>query len=113
MTQMCTWKGQSGTVYEFKVHELSQNWQNQSKLFAENGLSAIYIFSRLEANKYLAIYIGQASDLNKRLTKNHHKINCILQQKVTHIHIYGEQNEVSRRIIEQDLIDRYQFLCND
>ena len=69
MAQTFTWTGQSGTVYEFELHELSQNWQNQPKLFVEDELSAIYIFSRLETKGYLHIYIGQASDLNKRITK--------------------------------------------
>ena len=112
MAQICTWTGQTGAPYSFGVYELSRTWQEQQTLFT-NELPAIYIFSRLETNGHVPIYIGQTSDISTRFY-NHHELEDIKRSGPTHIHLHVNHNgEYARLSEERDLIGNYKPVLND
>ena len=98
-----TWKGKSGSEYEFDVHPVETNWTTNP---------GIYIFARDNGNTWTPIYIGQTGNFKQRLVPSHEKWDCATRNGMTHIHIlYEFGGEDARKAIEKDLKDNYRELC--
>ena len=85
MPDICRWTGSSNRVYEYEIYPVDSNW---------NPVAANYIFARRSpyaADRWIAIYIGQTSDIKDRFA-NHHRATCISRQGATHVHIHMNAN---------------------
>ena len=112
MASICTWTGLTGNPYPFEVYELPRGWQDQPKLFL-NALPGIYIFTNLGSDGYVAIYIGQTSNISERFP-HHHKIDEIKNHVPTHIHLHvNHKDEYARLDEERDLIENYKPVLNE
>lgn len=104
-----TFKGKSGTEYEFDVYKLNT-------LFKDD-YAAVYCITKREQNKpgshsHTMIYVGETGELGNRLD-NHHKQRCFEQHNANCVCVLGEPNEQTRLKIEADLIANYDPDCND
>ena len=109
-----TLQGASGKTYLFNLFGYSSFAQLHDVF---RPLQAIYVFSRRffrdGAFSHTLIYLGQTSDLSTRFN-NHHKEteigehygNCIW------IHVCNGTDK-QREEEEKDLLDAYDFLCNE
>ena len=75
-------------------------------------VGAVYILSRREGNSYISLYIGETSQLKKRL-QNHEKWPCARRNNVNCICVHYESNSYNRRSIEKDLLRNSNPPCND
>lgn len=99
------WPGQSGREYAFGVYPLDTSFQP---------LPGIYIYARqLSEGDWDPIYIAQTRDLHQRL-EGHVTLADAIAQGATHIHAhYCTAGQGARHTEEQDLIHRWQPVCND
>ncbi len=95
----CTWTGESGTGYEYFIHELPVTFSaNQD---------GNYIFSKKnDEGRWVPIYIGQG-DLAERISDDHHQADCIKKKRATHIHVHLNKKEKDRTAEENDLLANY------
>lgn len=100
--QECTWTGASGKQYQYSIHKKGTTFK---------ALSGNYIFAKVVANKWQAIYVGQTSDLSERFD-DHHKMPCIDRHGATDIHVHVNDAEQARLDEEADIIRNYQPPCN-
>lgn len=105
MVEYVSWQGQSGFNYQFEI--LAPNG-------AISKIAGLYIFAQSGPQGWRAIYIGQAGDLNDRLTNAHEKMPCIKENGATHLHLaVAPDDEEVRKQQETDLIARWQPVCNE
>lgn len=85
--------------YEFEALPPAASWKD---------IPGIYIFSGLNhANKWVPLYIGQASSLSDRLS-GHERWAEAARRGATHIHAMAVKLQRDRDIIEQQLIHTFQ-----
>jgi len=97
-------KGKSGTEYSFNNYLWPVKFQ-----YGE----AVYLFTKLKEGLYYPIYVGITNDLSSRFY-DHHKEDCIFKQNgATHLGILLESNEAKRKSIEKDILDLFNFPCNE
>ncbi len=82
-----------------------------------NAVGAVYIFSRRTVNadgkgSHALLYIGETESLKDRIP-NHEKWACVRQENVNCICVHRDDNSVSRRAKESDLIAGNNTPCND
>lgn len=93
------WEGASGSLYKYFIHKLPTN-------FSENQ-EGNYIFCKKEYLEiWVPVYIGHG-DLSNRISKNHHKSQCIGEKGATHVHVHLNEVEESRVAEEKDLLDKH------
>ena len=99
------WIGTSGKIYKYNLYKIG----TQFKYMPGN-----YIFAKETGqNKIAAVYIGETDNLGRRLTDNHEKMPCVLENGGKYICINsGNTQEESRREEESDLIANYNPICN-
>jgi len=102
-----TLKGQSGAEYKFNVYDWGTNFDDIGAVY--------YISNRYKDNvgawTHTKIYIGQTGDLSERFD-NHHKAECFEDHNANAISVHKEENENSRLILEEDLIEALNPPCN-
>ena len=99
------WPGQSGKEYQYEIYLVGT---------AFKPLPGIYIYAKqLVDGDWSPIYIAQTRDLHQRL-EGHVKLADAIANGATHIHAhYCTTGQSARFTEEQDLIHRWQPVCND
>jgi len=99
------WPGISGREYTYYI------WPRGSTFDA--GQAGNYIYAReTTPNRFVPIYIGQTSDLNRRLC-DHEQEACVDRYGATHLHVHVTSGgEEARLGEEKDLIKKWQPSCN-
>lgn len=98
------WKDKSGTSHRFWIYPRGTKFNEPCP--------GIYIYAReTSPHKWIPIYIGQAENVNVRLT-NHEQQECVDENGATHIHVSIVTGEKSRLAIEKDLIQQWKPVCN-
>ena len=109
----------NGVDYEIEIHPMTKFGSFDDL----DGVEAVYMFARVKTDvqtrkrKFRAVYIGETENVNNRLRRTHHKIDCIRKKRATHIFIYRDEDDVllkeddDRRSIENDWIQRYKPEC--
>lgn len=103
-----TFKGESGTVYRFEIHDLRASFRD---------VGGVYIFARkipspTGGQAYLPLYIGHADELGKRI-RGHEKWPCVELAGGTSICVMPVGDEARRLEIEADLLAAYVTPCNE
>ena len=100
-----SWPGQSGKEYPFEVYPLDATFQP---------LPGVYIYAKeLTDGDWSPVYISQTRDLHQRL-EGHVTREDAIANGATHIHAhYCTAGQGARHAEEQDLIHRWQPVCND
>lgn len=102
-TATILWQGRSGTNYKYWIYPINHS------LKAEPGN---YVFAKeVSPGRWRPIYIGQTENLDERLD-DHHKAGCIQAHGATHIHAHLNGSKKARLDEEQDLIARWNPVCN-
>ena len=99
------WPGQSGKEYPYKIYPVGA---------AFKPLPGIYIYAKqLSDGDWSPIYIAQTRDLHQRL-EGHVTLQDAIAHGATHLHAhYCTAGQSARCTEEQDLIHRWQPVCND
>lgn len=102
-------QGASGQKHIFQAYTLGTE--------ILDAVGGVYIFTKESRNqhgekKYYPLYIGQTISFKDRLTTNHEKWPCAVQNNVNCLCILVEENMFSRRAIELDLLSKYNTPCN-
>ena len=98
MSDTATW-----LTYEFNVHQPNVNWSDAA---------GIYIFTGInQVNKWVPLYIGQASSLVERLA-THEQWPEAKKLGATHIHARVVSKQSDRDQIEKEMIQAYQPRLN-
>ncbi len=99
------WPGQSGTEYTDHILPRGSTF--------DTGQPGNYIHAKeTTPNHFKPVYIGQTGDLNSRLA-NHEQQECVDGNGATHLHVHlNSAGEKARRAEEEDLILRWQPVCN-
>ncbi|MBI3849773.1 MAG: hypothetical protein HY298_05715 [Verrucomicrobia bacterium] len=99
------WPGQSGKEYEFEIYPLDTTFKP---------LPGIYIYAeQLADGGWAPIYISQTRGLHQRL-EGHVSREDAIAKGATHLHAhYCTAGQGARCTEEQDLIHRWQPVCND
>ena len=101
--QTVNWPGFAGREYSYFVYPLGSSFKKAP---------GNYIFAKQTAAGWVAIYIGETSDLSQRFD-NHHAMPCIRSNGATHIHVHESSADAFvRRLEESDLIRRWNPPCN-
>lgn len=88
---------------EFSVHQPNTAWKD---------IAGIYIFTGVnQQNKWVALYIGQASSLAERLA-THERWPEAVKLGATHIHARVVTHQAERDALEKQLIQAYQPRLN-
>lgn len=98
-----TWTGHSGTEYTYTIFDI-----NTFFLPYEGN----YIFAREDGDYWYALYIGQTSNLQDRIS-DHEKWPCVSHHGATHIHVHFNTNRLLRQREETDLLRALATPCND
>ena len=102
-------QGASGRRHVFEAYTLG------TETFKDVG--GVYIFTGARNQrgdiKYYPLYIGQTGSLRNRLTASHEKWPCAVQNNVDCLCVLVEENTLSRRAIELDLLSKYNTPCNN
>ena len=94
------WTGADGTTYAYKKFEPTAPW---------NDASGNYIFAKLEASGWVALYIGETESFAQRLTPQHEKWKPAINLGMTSIFAHtGNPDNGVRMREEQNLIRHYQ-----
>lgn len=98
------WVGKSGQKYRYSVHMYGT-------VFGPG--PGNFVFAReLRPGKYLPVYFGETGDLSEPLG-DQAVVECIRQQRVTHIHVrHGSDREEVRRAERSDLVAEWSPRCN-
>ena len=104
-TNEMVWHGSSGHPYTYHFHSIGASF-----IYSEPGN---YIFARKTSpGNFRPIYIGETADLSERFD-NHHKMQCIMSQGATHIHVHSSDSSVTvRQEEERDLVATWNPHCN-
>ncbi len=98
MADKATWQN-----VEFSVYTSDASW---------NESAGIYIFAGVnQQNKWVALYIGQASSLAARLA-THERWSEAVKLGATHIHARVVTHQAERDALEKQLIQAYQPRLN-
>ncbi len=107
MADKVDWVGQSGQTYSSYLRKIGTTYKD---------LPGVYIFVKLEIEKWSPIYVGETDSLKDRLTtnrENHHRYYCVTNHGATHIcTMVVEGGEQARLDIETDIRQSYQPPCN-
>lgn len=99
--------GKSKKVYKFEIYTLDTEF---------NAVGGVYIFTQRTMNKrgysHKLIYCGKTENLSTRFY-NHHKADCIKRNNANCICVMGVSTEKERTAIEKDILENYDFACND
>ena len=101
------WPGASGKKYGYWITNIDAVFKDKP---------GNYIFAKETSpgsGRWLAVYIGQTSNLNQRL-ENHEKAKCAIRKGSTHIHAHTTDSKIKtiRLYEEADLIDQLAPVCN-
>jgi excinuclease UvrABC nuclease subunit len=103
-TQTCVWTGHSGRTYTFYVYPRGTKF--------DPGQPGLYIHTKPTPQGWVPVYIGQSKDINDRLTDKYKRAS-VDREGATHVHVSvftgGEQVRLG---VEEDLIARWQPVCN-
>lgn len=101
---LVTLVGKSGKKYTYMFFKIGE---------AFGAAPANYIFCKeTTEGKMRAIYIGQTGNFSERFD-NHHRMPCIKQEGATHICAHkSSSSEPTRKAEEDDLIAKYNPICN-
>jgi hypothetical protein len=105
--QAIEWTGKSGTAYRYYI------WPRGSHV--DGGPPGNFIVVKETTDGVLApVFIGQAEDLNHRLTISDPKIQeCVQVSGASQLHLHANYKGEQARIEEEaDLIARWQPVCN-
>ena len=94
----CNWIGTSKIPYSYSIYKFPVRFNE--------GQDGNYIFCKLVERKWRPIYIGQG-DLGKKVTLQHHKLDCIIKNGATHVHVHLNAKEEDRKSEESDLLANY------
>lgn len=99
------WPGQSGKGYPFTIYPLDTTFRS---------FPGVYIYAReLADGDWVPVYIAQTRDLHQRL-EGHLTLQDAIMNGATHLHAhYCTAGPGARCSEEQDLIHRWQPVCND
>jgi hypothetical protein len=99
------WPGQSGKEYPYEIHPIDTVFRP---------LPANFIYAgRAEDGSWVPIYIAQTRDLHQRL-EGHVTVEDAMAKGATHVHVhYSTTGQAARCTEEQDLLHRWQPVCND
>jgi hypothetical protein len=99
------WAGQSGKEYQYEIYPLDA---------AFTPLPGSYIYAKqLADGDWIPIYIAQTRDLHQRL-EGHVRLEDAVANGATHLHAhYCNAGQGARCTEEQDLIHRWQPVCNE
>jgi predicted GIY-YIG superfamily endonuclease len=101
------WKGISGKNYLFEKWAINTNFDE---------IECVYIYTKLVAVSWKAIYVGQTEHLATRHrqheTGNNDSDKCIQKSGATHLHVFQLKPESARRDVETDLLKGYTWTCN-
>lgn len=106
------WKGAGGDTYLFRSYRIDENLHPIDGPLGE--IPGCYVFAkRNRSGKWEAIYIGNTTNLGKRLIGHPSKM-CIRSKGATHVAIYTDDmdNPRLRRRIEEDLLANRSPPCN-
>ena len=97
------WKGASGETYNYWIYQIGENFKDKP---------GNYIYAK-ETNpqSWRPVYIGQTSSLSERLA-DHEKEACATRNGATHIHAHTSGELRLRRAEEDDLIEKWDPVCN-
>ena len=94
--QSVTWRGASGDGYTY--------WVYQIPVAFVTGVEGNYVYSKLENNVWVPLYIGQG-DLGVRANiEKHHQSQCLKSKGATHVHVHTNEREADRTAEECDLL---------
>lgn len=98
--QTAVWNG-----YTFNIHSENKNWVDAG---------GIYIFAKVNqlTQRWVPLYIGQASKLSDRLP-NHERLNEAIRLGATHIHARVVSTQTDRDVLEAFLIKQHQPVLNE
>lgn len=104
MADEIDWIGVSEKSYTYYIYEWPTDFSNKEP--------GNYIFCKLNKDNVCEpLYIGEAKDLSVRFD-NHHRMDCIEREGVTHIHVHTSGGEQERLDEETDLRQNYDPVCN-
>lgn len=96
--------GNSGNEYKFDLYSRYANLPDGA---------GVYIFTKEVGDKHTILYVGQTESFEDRpVSSGHEKWNCVVRNGLTHIGLYIENSEHTRRSIERELINKYDPVCN-
>lgn len=103
-----TFRGDSGTVYRFEVHDLRSRFRN---------VEGVYSFARkmrspAGGHVFLPLYIGQTPELGARL-REHEKLTAVALAGCDSICVMPGADEARRREIVADLLAAHMAPCNE
>lgn len=115
LNKTITLTGAFGEEYEFELYSFEDFEDLSDNMTEKRG--AIYLFTNrhIEQGEYhhTRIYLGETGDVSTRY-KNHHKERCIMNHEANCIGFYWvEGDEEERKAIEDDILDTYNFPCNE
>jgi len=98
------WEGASGKKYGYWIHKIGTKFKDAP---------GNYIYTKVTRPGYWRpVYIGQTSSLADRLA-NHEKEVCTKRNGATHIQAHtSSDSEKTRRKEEDDLISKWDPVCN-
>jgi len=107
--------GVSGKIYRFDIYSFD-SFDDLKTAFKQK-FPALYLFTKIgtdgENCTHDLIYLGETGDLATRFN-HHHKQLCVMNHGANHIGIYAASNcDSERRGEESDLLDSYDFPCNE
>ncbi len=104
-SNLVSWPGQSGKVYQYEVYSLDTSFQP---------LPGNYIYAKQEEDgSWVPIYVAQTRDLHQRL-EGHVRVDDAVANGATHLHAhYCSAGQAARCTEEHDLILRWQPVCNE
>ena len=100
--------GKSGKKYEFAIYEIGTSFK---------AIGGVYTFTKQYKKSdgnfsHGTIYVGETEDLSTRFD-NHHKQECIGRENANCISVHPDENGESRLAKEKDILENYDWKCND
>jgi len=97
--------GKSGREYKYWVYPLGSPFE---------AVPGNYCFVKeAKPQDYQPVYFGESKDLSERFD-SHHKMRCLKENGVTHIHAHKSRDDKQVRLTEAaDLVSKWHPPCND
>ena len=103
MANEINWPGKSGKQYKYWIHPIDTEFEDKP---------GNYLYAKDTPNGRVPLYIGQTSSLEDRLA-DHEKEPCAKKNGATHVHAHTEHGgEAIRRLEEEDLVQKWDPVCN-
>lgn len=98
------WTGASGKKYKYGIYKIGTSFKD---------CPGNYIFAKeTSPGHWRPLYIGETEDLRDRLS-DHEKMPCVTRNGGTHVHVHVSSSDTDvRRIEENDLLDKWDPICN-